>query len=351
MASVNDKFKGIGSELYSATPEDIADANRALANSLGQIKSIFNVTPQQLATVGSTLETLKGLDQLDGKVIPAPDTIEYFRTNFAGGSGQNGEYLLTDVVGTPTGWVHKDELLAEGPRLAELESIGALDNLTRDPGPYPNAPTNTSNGVYTVMKYHVIEDSYYSPLFLPNPGGPFLPPIEVPRWVIPPGLYGAGTYFSRDDTLQALIDDANTEITSIANQYPLQASQSVTSYTNMARQLKREKETWAKVGINPASTLAGTEQPIFQFVTNIHDYGNDTTLGGKAWIFEQLAVTTTRGGQAIIGAMREGRNIQRLADAGIPTSLFRDQRFETTEQAPLLDSTYTVEEAKNSIDE
>ena len=348
MTSVNDKFKGIGSELYSSTPEDIADANKALSNSLGQIKNIFNVTPQQLATVGATLETLKGLDQLDGKVIPEQDTIDYFKNNFAGGSGQNGEYLLTDVVGTPTGWVHNDELAAEGPRLAELERIGALDNLVREPGGF--APANTGNGIYTVMKYHVIHDSYYTPISvvdLSQPSGFRI----IPRWTIPSGVYGAGIYGSRDAVLQALIDLANTEITQIAHDYPLQASQSVTSYTNMARQLKREKETWSKVGIDPENTLAGTEQPIMQFVTNIHDYGNDTTLGGKAWIFEQLAVKTTRGGQAIIGAMREGRNIQRLADAGIPTSLFRDQRFETEEQATLLDSTYTVEEAKNSIKE
>ena len=346
MASVNDKFKGIGSELYSATPEDIADANRALANSLGQIKNIFNVTPQQLATVGATLETLKGLDKLDGQVIPADDTIEYFRTNFAGGSGQNGEYLLTDVIGTPAGWVHDDELGAEGPRLAELQAIGALDNLTRDPGPYPGSPTNTNNGIYIVMKYHVLLDSYYSPIINPGP-----PPTTTPRWVIPVGLPGAGTYGTKGEALQALIDAANTEITSIANQYPLQASQSITAATNITNQLVKEKTTWAKVGINPATTLAGTENPIMQFVTNIHDYGKDTSLGGKAWIFERLANQNSRGGQAIIGAMREGRNIQRLADAGIPTSLFRDQRDTTTEQAPLLDSTYTVEEAKNSIKE
>jgi len=348
MASVNDKFKGLGSELYSSTPEDIADANRALANSLGQIKSIFNVTPQQLATVGASLETLKGLDKLDGQVIPADDTIEYFRTNFAGGSGQNGEYLLTDVVGTPAGWVHDDELGAEGPRLAELERIGALNNLVAEPNGFD--PGNTGNGIYTVMKYHVIHDSYYSPLFITDPSNPF-ETIEVPRWVIPVGLPGAGTYNTKGATLQALIDEANTEITQIAHDYPLQASQSKTAAANITNQLVKEKTTWAKVGINPATTLAGTEQPIMQFVTNIHDYGNDTTLGGKAWIFEQLANQNSRGGQAIIGAMREGRNIQKLADAGIPTSLFRDQRFETEEQAPLLDSTYTVEEAKNSIKE
>lgn len=351
MASVNDKFKGLGAELYSSTPEDIADANRALANSLGQIKNVFNVTPQQLATVGNNLETLKGLDKLDGKVIPADDTIEYFKNTFAGGSGANGEYLLADVVGTPAGWVHDDELAQEGPRIAELERIGALDNLTRDPGPYPSAPGNTNNGIYTVMKYHVLEDSYYTPSFVPDPRGIAFGFIEVPRWTIPSGLPGAGIYGTKGAALQALVDAANTEINTIANQYPLQASQSNSAYTNMTRQLKREKETWSKVGIDPESTLAGTEQPIMQFVTNIHDYGSDTSLGGKAWIFEQLANQNSRGGQAIIGAMREGRNIQRLADAGIPTALFRDQRDTTTEQANLLSSTYTVEEAKNSIKE
>ena len=349
MASVNDKFKGLGSELYSSTPEDIADANRALANSLGQIKNIFNVTPQQLATVGATLETLKGLDKLDGQVIPADDTITYFKETFANGSGQNGEYLLTDVIGTPAGWIHDDELGAEGPRLAELERIGALDNLVAEPNGFD--PGNTGNGIYTVMKYHVIHDSYYDPYFVPDPRGLAFPPIKVDRWTIPAGVLAAGSYGTRGACLQALIDLANTEINSIANQYPLQASQSVTAATNITNQLVKEKTTWPKVGIDPETTLAGTEQPIIQFVTNIHDYGKDTSLGGKAWIFEKLANQNSRGGQAIIGAMREGRNIQKLADAGIPTSLFRDQRFETTEQAPLLDSTYTVEEAKNSIDE
>lgn len=47
MPSVNDKFKGLGSNLYSSTPEDIADANRALARSLGQIKNVFNLTTDQ----------------------------------------------------------------------------------------------------------------------------------------------------------------------------------------------------------------------------------------------------------------------------------------------------------------
>ena len=35
--SINTEFKGIGSEFYSATPQDMADANKAFANSLQQI--------------------------------------------------------------------------------------------------------------------------------------------------------------------------------------------------------------------------------------------------------------------------------------------------------------------------
>ena len=40
--------------------------------------------------------------------------------------------------------------------------------------------------------------------------------------------------------------------------------------------------------------------------------GLDVAAGGTAWFFEQIADTTTQGGQAIDGTMREARNNQRL---------------------------------------
>jgi len=63
-------------------------------------------------------------------------------------------------------------------------------------------------------------------------------------------------------------------------------------------------------------------------------------------VLEKLADTRIKGGQAVIASMREGRNIQRLAEAGIPTDLFANSQPKTSEQATLLTSTYTVDEAK-----
>lgn len=344
MASVNDKFKGIGKDFYSSTPEDIADANRALANALGQIKNVFNLTSDQLAEASVNLETLKGLDLIDDTQVPLPSEIEYYRNTIGTGSGANGEMLLVDVIGTAAGWVHSDELDVQSALLNELDALGAFNNLKAAPNGFD--PGNTGNGIYTVMKYHVIHDSYYTPSVNPIT-------LEVtPFWTIPSGLPGAGVYGSKGAALQALINAANTEINTIANQYPLHAAQSLASSRKMANQLIKERQNQAKAGINHATTPRGQQVPIYQLVSQLHDYGAETSLGGSAWILEQLAVKTTRGGQAVIGSMREGRNIQRLNDAGIPTgAVYRTSTTTTTQQAPLLNSTYTVDEAKNSIKE
>jgi hypothetical protein len=349
MPSVNDKFKGLGSNLYSSTPEDIADANRALARSLGQIKNVFNLTTDQLAEVSISLETLKGLDLIEDTQVPLDSELEFYRTIIGTGSGANGEMLLVDVIGTAAGWVHSDELDLQSTLLNELDALGEFNYLKAEPNGFD--PGNTGNGIYTVMKYHVIHDSYYTPISVIDLSSPTGFRI-IPRWTIPSGLPGAGIYGSKGATLQALINEANTEIARIAYAYPLHASQSLESSKRMTNQLIRERRNQAKAGINVDNTPRGQQVPIFQMISQLHDYGSETSLGGSAWILEQVAQKTNRGGQAIVASMREGRNIQRLNDAGIPTgALYRTSRGTTTEQAPLLDSTYTVEEAKNSIDE
>jgi len=348
--AVNDKFKGIGEDLYVAVPEDIADANRALARALGQVKNIFDATPQQLSTVLGSLESSKGLDKIEVLDRKMPqEVIDYYTSTFATGSGANGELLLTDVIGTVAGWVHNDELPQEQVRLKELHDLGELDNLSYDNGSGPGG--GGQHGIYTIMRYHVIDDAYYTPSFLPNPSDP-ANPIEVPQWTIPSGRASTGDIFGdKSLALQHLIDAANTEIARLAALYPLQAQQSRDSNTNMTNQLKREYDNRVKAGIDPETTQTGTQTATFQLVRGLHDYGKDTSLGGTAYLLEQIANTSTLYGQAVIAAMREGRNIQRLADVGIETSAYLTSRSRTTEQATLQDSTFTVDEAKNSIQE
>ena len=351
MASLNSSFNGLGNDLYTALPEDVADANRALARALGQIKNVFDLSPGQLGQAAATLETTKGLDLINSTGGLDQDVIDFYKTDLATGSGQNGELLLTDVIGTAAGWVHEDELNNEADRLAILNGLGELDDLQA--WPEPKSYNNAGNGLYTVLWYHWVENAYYTPV----PGPPIPPsilPSEIPQWTIPAGITLtnsiSGTYGSKLSLSDAVVGLVNTEIQRIANKYPLQASQSVTAFTNMGNQMVKEKTNQASAGIIPTDTQTGTKTPVQGLVSNLHSIGQDTSLGGGAYVLEKLADTRIKGGQAVIASMREGRNIQRLAEYGIPTSLFANSTTKTTEQAQLLESTYTVDEAKSNTD-
>jgi len=348
MATLNEKFNGLGNTLYTALPEDIADANKALARALGQIKNVFQLSTAQVGQVAAILETTKGLNLISGTGGLDQDVIDFYTDNIATGSGQNGELLLTDVIGTAAGWVHEDELNAEAERLAILNGLGEFDDLQAHPA--PQEFDNAGNGLYTVLWYHWTRNAYYTPIVNPLVLDAEGNPTIIPQWTLPPGITltasKAGVYSSKLALSDAVVELCNTEIQRIANSYPLQAGQSVTAYTNMGNQMVREKTNQASAGIVPADTQTGVKTTVQGLVSNLHSIGQDTSLGGSAYVLEKLADTRIKGGQAVIASMREGRNIQRLAEAGIPTDLFANSQPKTSEQATLLTSTYTVDEAK-----
>ena len=345
MPTVNEKFKGLGKKLYQALPEDVADANAALARAFGQIKNIFDQTPQTVGTTAKKLETLKGLDLLDNSTAKLDDdTINFYKNTLGTGSGANGEMLLVDLLGTAAGWVVSDELNAETARLQELDKLGEFDLLQA--WPEPKEYDRAGNGLYTVLYYHWVDDAYYTPIV-----NPFDPTDVTPQWTIPANITSTyskrGVYGSKAALSNAVTELVNDEIERIANKYPLHAAQSRAAYERMALHIQNEKQNWTKAAMNPETTIAGSKTPVNYMIQNLHSIGLDTSLGGSAWIFEQLADRTTKGGQAIIGAMREGRNIERLAAIGIPTTGSLVGLPKTTEQATLSSSEYTIQEAKD----
>ena len=353
MPGLNDEFNGLGNELYTALPEAVADANVAVGRALGQIKNVFDLNPAQLGQAAATLETSKGLDLVDGPGGLDNDVVSFYKNDLATGSGENGELLLVDVIGTAAGWVHEDALNSEAERLSELNKLGELDLLQA--WPEPKSYNNAGNGLYTVLWYHWVENAYYTPITNPLVIDPDTGLPEVtPQWTIPAVITStssvAGVYSTKQALSDAVVGLVETELQRIANAYPVQAEQSQNAYKNMGDQIKREKANEALAGIDPAQTITGTITPVEGLVTNLHSIGQDDSLGGSAYVLEKLAVQTDKGGQAVIAAMREGRNVQRLADYGIPTSLFANSTTKTTEQAQLLESTYTVDEAKASLD-
>ena len=334
--SLNSELNGIGSDLYTALPEEIADANKALAQSLQQIKNVFNSDAQQLAQVAYKLETTKGLDQIEALTEMPQSVLDFYKQEFGVGSGVNGEFLVTDVIGTAAGYVHNDEL----PIVAtDVENLYAMGELTYLQECY-QALRDLFDGLFT-HTYQMINPS-------PPP-----PMITIIYYIIPTGVTHIGNngiqYSTKDAAADAILGELETELARIAAAYPTQAAQSVTSFNNMAAQVQREKENMVKAGIDPATTQTGVKTSVIGLVKNLHDHGRDDSLGGTAWILENVADTTTLAGQAVVASLREGRNIKRMDDAGIGNAILVPAETRTLEKADLSDSTYSITEAKADL--
>lgn len=372
--NLNPKFTGYGKKLHRVVDPDQADAAQAVAYGLQQIKEVFNSTPQQLATVGNTLETTKGLDLIEGLTAPLPtDVIDFYKDTFGTGTGARNEFLLTDVIGTVAGYGITTELEGVVSAIQAMETVGAFTELT---GTY---------GVYTTMNkvlsgdFDVVEEVAAVGSISGGGGGvdpdPAYPQYKV-KIVIPSpykcpatyeevqvheiqlnGLAGGGQStdpFSpdftavREEAMSCLISKAGEVIQDIATAYPVQAALSNRAHENIEAQLQRDLDNQAKAALDLTATPKNTKTPVIRLANGLHQSGLDDSLGGESFILEQMADRTTQSGQAIIAAMREGRNIRRLQDAGIPTNdLFLNTTFRTPEKAPLETSTFSVQEARD----
>lgn len=122
---------------------------------------------------------------------------------------------------------------------------------------------------------------------------------------------------ANDAAMITLIANANAEIASINSVHPPQVATMNTAWTYMANLMNLSAKYTTEAGIDyfllqPNATLSTNS-----FVQNLPFYGRLTADGDAAEFLENLADVTTLGGQAIIGAMREGRNQERLNASGL----------------------------------
>lgn len=316
------------SQLKQIIPADQALSNKALQAAFEQVKTIFNSSLPAVATATSSLESNVGLDLINALTEPLPpNVVSYFANTFATGTGPDGLFLLTDFIGTPTGWVHNAALSNTTAILTTMTSDGAFTTLT-----------DSTTGVYTVMEDTIAED-YTTET---NPG------IE---WTttIPGGLPGAGSYVgnSASNSIQAAFTGGLTPamislVGNIVSNNSTSVSQTTTNFNNISEQIILEDTDLALAGVVLADLVANT-QPL-SLVTGLADNGRDTTEGGAAYVMESLANVSSIGGQAIISTMREARNQDLLSAAGITTDIIISDELEEP-QANLGTSQYTVAQA------
>ena len=338
--TLNQSFNGLGTNLYTAVPEYIADSNQALSRSLQQIKDVFNVTSQSLSQLTEKLETTKGLDIINALESPVPaSTISFFKTLYGQGSGPNGEFLVTDVIGSVAGYTHTVELEQMTTTISNLDDLNELDYL--------------NELYYAITQIYANASGYY--YTVPGPPDPETgTPTTIPMWEFPSSMSGplGGTngYSSRDAAVTAAIGEIDNELSRLASAYPTQAELTTNNITNMSNQVKRELSNMPKAGIVPEETQLNVKSSVMGLVSNLHDYGADDSLGGAGWILENCADQTTLYGEAIVAALREGRNIRRMNDAGVGNALTIESDTRTAQKATFTDSKFTVDEAKDNLD-
>ena len=329
--SVNEEFASLGTALAGALPEDLAVANGALARSFGQIKGIEKTTPETLTAAVNSLETNKDLPLVQNQTqYVSDDVVNYWKTTYGTDSniqlatGPNGTFSVSDVIGYAAGYNSFAPLQQNQILMQELIDSGAMNVFYAD-----NGSSSSNTGILIVMDYFIA--GAYDPTA----------PATTP-YVIPAGVYGAGTYATQEDCWNGIIAAAKQLMQDFYNAHS-QAQTIQANFKRLQEQQAREKLIRSKIDLDLDVVPANTNNAV-QLAANLPNYGLDTSAGGTAELLERVMNFSSTGGQASVAAMREARNIDKLAEANI----VQDGPIPTTPPSnpgSLLSGTYTVAEA------
>jgi len=143
-------------------------------------------------------------------------------------------------------------------------------------------------------------------------------------------LQGAGSLATLNTAYTNILAAANdaavlTQITNANNAIAaLSASPYVTilntEWNYMANILNKQRGYQNAAGIDYFNLQSSEKVSVYGFVQNLSQYARLTATGDACEFLQNIADTTTLTGQAIVGAMREGRNTVQLSEAGLLTT-------------------------------
>jgi hypothetical protein len=288
--------------LARVIPPDQALANRAIARSLQQVKNIFSSNLEEFSAAIAVVEGSNDLPLITALQQTIPAVVRNrLDSLFATGSGAAGIITLFDMIGVAAGVPYTEQYRILTDQVSQLESAGALLTLT-----------NNTDGVYTVMQ-NTLDGDYNEETPGPEPEDPVVITI-----VIPSPLPGAGTYDSVDDAFaDGLIPAAESLISAIAAGNAAATASLNLATTSIVAALVKEKQNFALTNLDINELQANDRTSIMALTSNLHEIGVDSRSTGSAAYFEAVADQSTLSGQAVIAAMREGRNMQAFNNIGI----------------------------------
>ena len=273
-------------------------------------------TAAETVAYSQRLGTMKGLDLIANTATPVPaDVATYYATNIALGSGPSGTFLTTDFFGSTAGIPYNTDLSTVTSTITAQLTAGALATL---------------NTVYSQM-VSVVTGAYGAP----------------PTVTIPSGS-AAGVYATYDAALAALVTAANAAVGAAITAMGATTTASLnTSWYTMVSHSANEAIFQTKASIDYATLTAGAQLPITAFIPALAGYGQQTQTGMAAQFLESIANTANQYGQAMVGALREGRNTAGLNAVNLKIdNAVPQQPNSVPPQATLGDSEYTPAEAR-----
>lgn len=221
----------------------------------------INNTDYWTPTTLGGLSTMSGLPLIQAQTTPVNSSVtSYFSTNVATGTGPNGTITTYDVLGL---------------------ALDANDFATR-----LNTATTAINALQAAGSLNTLNTAYTNILAAAN-----------------------------NAAVITQITNANNAINALsASPYVTTLN---TAWTYMANLMNLSAKYTTEAGIDYFTLQAGDKNSVYAFVQNLPRYGLLTANGDAVEFLENLSDTSTLGGQALIGTMREGRNNQRLDSAGL----------------------------------
>ena len=273
-------------------------------------------TAAETAAYSQKLGTLKGLPLAASTTTPVPAAVAtYYQSTLAKGSGPNGTYLTTDFFGSAAGIPYNTDLTTVTSTITTQLAAGTLTTL---------------NNIYSYMKTLVSTNTY-----------------GVPPTITLPAPYNTPTYATYNAALARLITEADAAIGTAITAMGTATTTLNTAWTEMTKHSANEATFQTQASINYTTLTAGAQLPITAFIPALAGYGQETQTGMAAEFLEAIANTANQYGQAMVGALREGRNTAGINAVGLKADNDVPQLPNAVPpQATLSSSEYTPAEAR-----
>ena len=218
-------------------------------------------------TAGCGLSTMSGLPLIQAQTSAIdPSVASYFSNSLATGAGPSGTITTCNVIGTA---------IDSGNIAAQLAiATSAMANIVT---------LDASNIANINSAYLAIAGAANATVVVAN----------ITR---------------ANGNITNIYNNANTQV--VANVATLN-----TAWSAIANVLSTEKTYQTSAGIDYTNLQSGEKVSTMSFVQQLPIYGTQTSSCGPAYFLGQVANTSVLGGQAVVGAMREGKNNQCLGEA------------------------------------